>query len=256
MNEPPGARARVALTGLTMAEYFRDEEGADTLLFVDNIFRYLLAGSEVSALLGRMPSAVGYQPTLASEMGELQERITSTRKGSITSVQAVYVPADDYTDPAIQTVFAHLGATLRLERALVEIGIYPAVDPLGSSSRFVEPEVVGQDHYDAAQGVKKILQRYKDLQDIIAILGMDELSEDDKEAVSRARKVQRFLSQPFTVAQRFTGREGKYVSRAETVRGFKEILEGKHDDLPEQAFYMVGTIDEARAQADQMKKAG
>jgi F-type H+-transporting ATPase subunit beta len=203
-----------------------------------------------------MPSAVGYQPTLASEMGELQERITSTRKGSITSVQAVYVPADDYTDPAIQTVFAHLGATLRLERALVEIGIYPAVDPLGSSSRFVEPEVVGQDHYDAAQGVKKILQRYKDLQDIIAILGMDELSEDDKEAVSRARKVQRFLSQPFTVAQRFTGREGKYVSRAETVRGFKEILEGKHDDLPEQAFYMVGTIDEARAQADQMKKAG
>jgi F-type H+-transporting ATPase subunit beta len=256
MNEPPGARARVALTGLTMAEYFRDEEGADTLFFVDNIFRYLLAGSEVSALLGRMPSAVGYQPTLASEMGELQERITSTRKGSITSVQAVYVPADDYTDPAIQTVFAHLGATLRLERALVEIGIYPAVDPLGSSSRFVEPEVVGQDHYDAAQGVKKILQRYKDLQDIIAILGMDELSEDDKEAVSRARKVQRFLSQPFTVAQRFTGREGKYVSRAETVRGFKEILEGKHDDLPEQAFYMVGTIDEARAQADQMKKAG
>ncbi len=255
MNEPPGARARVGLTGLTMAEYFRDEEGADTLLFVDNIFRYLLAGSEVSALLGRMPSAVGYQPTLASEMGELQERITSTRKGSITSVQAVYVPADDYTDPAIQTVFAHLGATLRLERSLVEIGIYPAVDPLGSSSRFVEPAIVGQDHYDAAQGVKKIMQRYKDLQDIIAILGMEELSEDDKEAVSRARKVQRFLSQPFSVAQRFTGREGKYVSRAETVRGFKEILEGKHDDLPEQAFYMVGTIDEARAQAEQMKKA-
>ena len=254
MNEPPGARARVGLTGLTMAEYFRDEEGADTLLFVDNIFRYLLAGSEVSALLGRMPSAVGYQPTLASEMGELQERITSTRKGSITSVQAVYVPADDYTDPAIQTVFAHLGATLRLERSLVEIGIYPAVDPLGSSSRFVEPAIVGQDHYDAAQGVKKIMQRYKDLQDIIAILGMEELSEDDKQAVSRARKVQRFLSQPFNVAQRFTGREGKYVSRAETVRGFKEILEGKHDDLPEQAFYMVGTIDEARAQADEMKK--
>ncbi len=219
MNEPPGARARVALTGLTMAEYFRDEEGADTLLFVDNIFRYLLAGSEVSALLGRMPSAVGYQPTLASEMGELQERITSTRKGSITSVQAVYVPADDYTDPAIQTVFAHLGATLRLERSLVEIGIYPAVDPLGSSSRFVEPAIVGQDHYDAAQGVKKIMQRYKDLQDIIAILGMEELSEDDKEAVSRARKVQRFLSQPFSVAQRFTGREGKYVARSETVRG-------------------------------------
>src|SRR5438445_750096 len=255
MNEPPGARARVALTGLTMAEYFRDEEGADTLLFVDNIFRYLLAGSEVSALLGRMPSAVGYQPTLASEMGELQERITSTRKGSITSVQAVYVPADDYTDPAIQTVFAHLGATLRLERSLVEIGIYPAVDPLGSSSRFVEPAIVGQDHYDAAQGVKKIMQRYKDLQDIIAILGMEELSEDDKQAVSRARKVQRFLSQPFSVAQRFTGREGRLVPIAETVRGFKEILEGKHDDLPEQAFYMVGTIDEAREQAEAMKKS-
>jgi F-type H+-transporting ATPase subunit beta len=254
MNEPPGARARVAMTGLTMAEYFRDEEGADTLLFVDNIFRYLLAGSEVSALLGRMPSAVGYQPTLASEMGELEERITSTHKGSITSVQAVYVPADDYTDPAIQTVFAHLGATLRLERSLVEIGIYPAVDPLGSSSRFVEASVVGQDHYDTAQGVKKIMQRYKDLQDIIAILGMEELSDDDKEAVSRARKVQRFLSQPFSVAQRFTGREGKYVPVAETVRGFKEILEGKHDDLPEQAFYMVGTIDEARAQSEEMKK--
>src|SRR5881397_848784 len=254
MNEPPGARARVGLTGLTMAEYFRDEEGADTLLFVDNIFRYLLAGSEVSALLGRMPSAVGYQPTLASEMGELQERITSTRKGSITSVQAVYVPADDYTDPAIQTVFAHLGATLRLERSLVEIGIYPAVDPLGSSSRFVEASVVGQDHYDAAQGVKRTMQRYKDLQDIIAILGMEELSEDDKLVVTRARKVQRFLSQPFSVAQRFTGREGKYVPVRETVRGFKEILEGKHDDLPEQAFYMVGTIDEARAQADEMKK--
>jgi F-type H+-transporting ATPase subunit beta len=254
MNEPPGARARVGLTGLTMAEYFRDEEGADTLLFVDNIFRYLLAGSEVSALLGRMPSAVGYQPTLASEMGELQERITSTRKGSITSVQAVYVPADDYTDPAIQTVFAHLGATLRLERSLVEIGIYPAVDPLGSSSRFVEPSVVGQDHYDAAQGVKRTMQRYKDLQDIIAILGMEELSEDDKLVVTRARKVQRFLSQPFSVAQRFTGREGKYVPIRETVRGFKEILEGKHDDLPEQAFYMVGTIDDAHAQADEMRK--
>jgi F-type H+-transporting ATPase subunit beta len=208
----------------------------------------------VSALLGRMPSAVGYQPTLASEMGELQERITSTHKGSITSVQAVYVPADDYTDPAIQTVFAHLGATLRLERSLVEIGIYPAVDPLGSSSRFVEASIVGQDHYDTAQGVKKIMQRYKDLQDIIAILGMEELSDDDKEAVSRARKVQRFLSQPFSVAQRFTGREGKYVPIAETVRGFKEILEGKHDDMPEQAFYMVGTIDEARAQGEEMKK--
>ncbi|HEY0829557.1 MAG TPA: F0F1 ATP synthase subunit beta [Candidatus Dormibacteraeota bacterium] len=254
MNEPPGARARVGLTGLTMAEFFRDEEGADVLLFVDNIFRYLLAGSEVSALLGRMPSAVGYQPTLATEMGELQERITSTRKGSITSVQAVYVPADDYTDPAIQTVFAHLGATLRLERSLVEIGIYPAVDPLGSSSRFVEPAIVGQDHYDAAQGVKKIMQRYKDLQDIIAILGMEELSEDDRQAVSRARKVQRFLSQPNFVAQRFTGREGRLVPIAETVRGFKEILEGKHDDLPEQAFYMVGTIDEARQQGEDMKK--
>ncbi|HEV2035419.1 MAG TPA: F0F1 ATP synthase subunit beta [Candidatus Dormibacteraeota bacterium] len=254
MNEPPGARARVGLTGLTMAEYFRDEEGADVLLFVDNIFRYLLAGSEVSALLGRMPSAVGYQPTLATEMGELQERITSTSKGSITSVQAVYVPADDYTDPAIQTVFAHLGATVRLERSLVEIGIYPAVDPLGSSSRFVEPSIVGQDHYDAAQGVKKTMQRYKDLQEIIAILGMEELSEDDKLAVSRARKIQRYLSQPNFVAQRFTGREGKYVPIAETVRGFKEILEGKHDDLPEQAFYMVGTIDEAREQGEELKK--
>src|SRR5437899_6243433 len=255
MNEPPGARARVGLTGLTMAEYFRDEEGADVLLFIDNIFRYLLAGSEVSALLGRMPSAVGYQPTLATEMGELQERITSTSKGSITSVQAVYVPADDYTDPAIQTVFAHLGATVRLERSLVEIGIYPAIDPLGSSSRFVEPSVVGQEHYDAAQGVKKTMQRYKDLQDIIAILGMEELPEDDKQAVSRARKIQRFLSQPFSVAQRFTGREGKYVKVEDTVRGFTEILEGKHDDLPEQAFYMVGTIEEARQQGEQMKKA-
>jgi F-type H+-transporting ATPase subunit beta len=253
MNEPPGARARVGLTGLTMAEYFRDEENADVLLFIDNIFRYLLAGAEVSALLGRMPSAVGYQPTLATEMGELQERITSTRKGSITSVQAVYVPADDYTDPAIQTVFAHLGATLTLQRSLVEIGIYPAVDPLGSSSRFVEPSIVGQDHFDAANGVKKIMQRYKDLQDIIAILGIEELSEDDRQAVSRARKVQRFLSQPFNVAQRFTGREGKFVSREETVRGFKEILEGKHDDMPEQAFYMVGTIDEAREQGQRMK---
>src|SRR3979411_2924616 len=254
MTEPPGARARVGLTGLTMAEYFRDAEGADTLLFIDNIFRYLLAGSEVSALLGRMPSPAGYQPTLATEMGELQERITSTSKGSITSVQAVYVPADDYTDPAIQTVFAHLGATVRLERSLVEIGIYPAIDPLGSSSRFVEPSIVGQDHYDAAQGVKKTMQRYRDLQDIIAILGMEELSEDDRQAVSRARKIQRFLSQPFSVAQRFTGREGKYVKVSETVRGFSEILEGKHDDLPEQAFYMVGTIEEAREQGEQMKK--
>jgi len=253
MNEPPGARARVGLTGLTMAEYFRDAEGADTLLFIDNIFRYLLAGSEVSALLGRMPSAVGYQPTLATEMGELQERITSTSKGSITSVQAVYVPADDYTDPRSRRVrppWRHR----RLERSLVEIGIYPAVDPLGSSSRFVEPSIVGQDHYDTAQGVKKTMQRYKDLQDIIAILGMEELSDDDKQAVTRARKIQRFLSQPNYVAQRFTGREGKSVTIAETVRGFKEILEGKHDDLPEQAFYMVGNIDEARAQGDAMKK--
>src|SRR5258706_4758497 len=253
MNEPPGARARVALTGLTMAEYFRDEEGADTLLFVDNIFRYLLAGSEVSALLGRIPSAVGYQPTLATEMGELQERITSTSKGSITSVQAVYVPADDYTDPAIQTVFAHLGATVRLERSLVEIGIYPAIDPLGSSSRFVEPPIVGQEHYDAAQGVKKTMQRYKELQDIIAILGIEELSEDDKLTVARARKIQRFLSQPNYVAERFTGREGRYVPVKETVRGFNEILAGQHDDLPEQAFYMVGDIDEARRQGESMK---
>src|SRR5690348_15486041 len=253
MNEPPGARARVGLTGLTMAEYFRDEEGGDVLLFVDNIFRYLLAGAEASALLGRMPSAVGNQPTHVNAMGQLQDRITTTHKGSITSVQAVYVPADDYTDPAIQTVFAHLGATLTLQRSLVEIGIYPAVDPLGSSSRFVEPSIVGQAHFDASNGVKRIMQRYKDLQDIIAILGVEELSEDAKQAVSRARKVQRFLSQPFTVAQRFTGREGKYVSREETVRGFNEILEGKHDDLPEQAFYMVGTIDEAREQGERMK---
>src|SRR5919109_3022840 len=254
MNEPPGARARVGLTGLTMAEYFRDEEGADVLLFVDNIFRYLLAGSEVSALLGRMPAAVGYQPTLASEMGELQERITSTHKGSITSVQAVYVPADDYTDPAIQTVFAHLGATLTLQRSLVEIGIYPAVDPLSSNSRFVEPSIVGQDHYDVAQGVKRTMQRYKDLQDIIAILGIEELSEDDKLTVSRARKIQRFLSQPNYVAERFTGREGRFVRVGETVRGFKEILEGKCDDMPEQAFYMMGTIDEAREAAEHMKE--
>ena len=254
MNEPPGARARVALTGLTMAEYFRDTEGADVLLFVDNIFRYMLAGSEVSALLGRMPSAVGYQPTLASEMGDLQERITSTKKGSITSVQAIYVPADDFTDPAIQTTFAHLGAIVTLNRALTDIGIYPAVDPLDSTSRFLDPRVVGRDHYDAAQGVKRTMQRYKELQDIIAILGMDELSEDDKLTVSRARKVQRFLSQPFNVAQRFTGREGRYVPVKETVRGFLEILEGKHDNVPEQAFYMVGTIDEAMEQAERMKQ--
>jgi F-type H+-transporting ATPase subunit beta len=253
MNEPPGARARVALTGLTMAEYFRDTEGADVLMFIDNIFRYMLAGSEVSALLGRMPSAVGYQPTLATEMGTLQERITSTRKGSITSVQAIYVPADDMTDPAIQTTFAHLGAVVTLSRSLTEIGIYPAVEPLESTSRFLEARVVGQDHYDAAQGVKRTMQRYKELQDIIAILGMEELSEDDKLTVARARKIQRFLSQPFHVAERFTGREGKFVPVKETVRGFKEILEGKHDELPEQAFYMVGTIDEAREQAERMQ---
>jgi len=254
MNEPPGARARVGLTGLTMAEYFRDTEGADVLMFIDNIFRYMLAGSEVSALLGRMPSNVGYQPTLATEMGALQERITSTRKGSITSVQAIFVPADDMTDPAIQTTFAHLGAIVTLSRALTEIGIYPAVDPLESTSRFLEPRVVGRDHYDAAQGVKRTMQRYKELQDIIAILGMEELSEDDKLTVTRARKIQRFLSQPMFVAERFTGRDGKFVPVKETVRGFKEILEGKHDDLPEQAFYMVGTIDEAREQAEQMQK--
>jgi F-type H+/Na+-transporting ATPase subunit beta len=254
MNEPPGARARIGLTGLTMAEYFRDSEGADVLMFIDNIFRYLLAGSEVSALLGRMPSAVGYQPTLATEMGALQERITSTKKGSITSVQAIYVPADDMTDPAIQTTFAHLGATVTLSRALTEQAIYPAVDPLDSTSRFLAPRIVGQDHYDAAQGVKRTMQRYKELQDIIAILGIEELSEDDKLTVSRARKLQRFLSQPFFVAARFTGRDGRFVSVADTVRGFKEILEGKHDDLPEQAFYMVGTIEEAREQAEQMEK--
>ncbi len=253
MNEPPGARARIALTGLTMAEYFRDSEGADVLMFIDNIFRYMLAGSEVSALLGRMPSAVGYQPTLATEMGALQERITSTRRGSITSVQAIFVPADDMTDPAIQTTFAHLGAIVTLSRPLTEIGIYPAVDPLDSTSRFLDPAVVGQEHYDAAQGVKRTMQRYKELQDIIAILGIEELSEDDKQTVARARKVQRFLTQPMFVAERFTGRDGKLVSVKDTVRGFKEILEGKHDDLPEQAFYMVGTIEEAREQGERMK---
>jgi F-type H+-transporting ATPase subunit beta len=256
MNEPPGARARVALSALTMAEYFRDQEGADVLMFIDNIFRYMLAGSEVSALLGRMPSAVGYQPTLATEMGELQERITSTQRGSITSVQAIYVPADDFTDPAIQTTFAHLGAIVSLNRALTDIAIYPAVDPLDSTSRFLEPRAVGQEHYDAAQGVKRTMQRYKELQDIIAILGIEELSEEDKLTVSRARKIQRFLSQPFFVAERFTGREGRFVPVKETVRGFKEILEGKHDDLPEQAFYMVGTIDEAREQGERMKREG
>jgi F-type H+/Na+-transporting ATPase subunit beta len=254
MNEPPGARARIALSGLTMAEYFRDTEGADVLLFIDNIFRYMLAGSEVSALLGRMPSAVGYQPTLATEMGILQERITSTRRGSITSVQAIYVPADDFTDPAIQTTFAHLGATVSLNRALTEIGIFPAVDPLESTSRFLEPSIVGRDHYDAAQGVKRTMQRYKELQDIIAILGMEELSEDDKLTVTRARKLQRFLAQPMFVAERFTGTPGSYVPVKENVRSVNEILEGKHDDLPEQAFYMVGTVDEAREKAERMAR--
>jgi len=245
MTEPPGARLRVALSGLTVAEYFRDQ-GLDVLLFIDNIFRFTQAGSEVSALLGRMPSAVGYQPNLATEMGELQERITSTRTGAITSIQAVYVPADDYTDPAPATTFAHLDAVTALSRQIVELGIYPAVDPLTSSSRILDPRIVGEDHYRTAQAVKQILQRYKDLQDIIAILGLDELSEEDKLVVSRARKVQRFFSQPFFVAQQFTGMEGKYVPVTETVKGFQEIIDGKHDDLPEQAFYMVGTIEEAR----------
>jgi len=244
MTEPPGARLRVALSGLTVAEYFRDAEGKDVLLFIDNIFRFTQAGSEVSALLGRMPSAVGYQPTLLTEMGELQERITSTRKGSITSVQAIYVPADDYTDPAPATTFAHLDATTNLSRAIAELGIYPAVDPLASTSRILDPRVIGDEHYNVARQVKQILQRYKDLQDIIAILGIDELSEDDKLTVSRARKIQKFLSQPFFVAEQFTGLKGAYVTVAETVRGFKEIVEGKHDDIPEQAFYLAGTIDE------------
>lgn len=249
MNEPPANRLRVALTALTMAEYFRDEKREDVLLFIDNIFRFAQAGSEVSALLGRMPSAVGYQPTLATEIGGLQERITSTKKGSITSLQAVYVPADDYTDPAPATTFAHMDGTITLERSIAEQGIYPAVDPLTSSSRILDPNVVGEDHYEVARGVQKVLQRYKDLQDIIAILGMDELSVEDKRTVARARKIQRFLSQPFFVAEVFTGSPGKYVKVEDTVRGFKEILEGKHDDLPEQAFYMVGSIDEAVAKA-------
>jgi F-type H+-transporting ATPase subunit beta len=253
MTEPPGARLRVALTALTIAEYFRDEQGGDTLLFIDNIFRFTQAGSEVSTLLGRMPSAVGYQPNLATEMGELQERITSTKKGSVTSVQAIYVPADDFTDPAPATTFAHLDATTVLSRALTEIGIYPAVDPLASTSRILTPRVVGEEHYAVAQGVKRILQRYKDLQDIIAILGMDELSEEDKLTVNRARKVQRFLSQPFHVAEVFTGAPGKYVKVADTVRSFKEIIEGKHDDIPEQAFYMKGAIDEVLEAAKAMK---
>ena len=255
MNEPPGARMRVGLTGLTMAEYFRDVGGQDVLLFIDNIFRFIQAGSEVSALLGRMPSAVGYQPTLANEMGALEERITSTRSGSITSVQAVYVPADDLTDPAPAATFAHLDATTVLSREIVELGIYPAVDPLASTSRILDPLVIGDEHYQVARGVQKILQRYKELQDIIAILGMEELNEQDELTVSLSRKVHRFLSQPFFVAQQFTGQPGKYVPLAETIRGFKEILEGKHDDLPENAFYMVGSIDEAVAKGRKLKGA-
>ena len=252
MNEPPGARARVALSALSVAEYFRDEENQDVLLFVDNIFRFTQAGSEVSALLGRIPSAVGYQPTLASEMGELQERITTTKNGSITSVQAIYVPADDYTDPAPATTFAHLDASTVLERRIAELGIYPAVDPLASSSRILDPQVVGEEHYQVARKVQNILQRYKDLQDIIAILGMDELSDEDKLTVSRARKIQRFFSQPFTVAEQFTGAKGKYIKLKDTVRGFKEICEGKHDSLPEQAFLYVGGIEEAVEKAKTM----
>jgi F-type H+-transporting ATPase subunit beta len=254
MTEPPGARLRVGLTGLTVAEYFRDAEGRDVLLFIDNIFRFTQAGSEVSALLGRMPSAVGYQPNLATEMGELQERITSTKRGSITSVQAIYVPADDLTDPAPATAFAHLDATTVLSRQIAELGIYPAVDPLASTSRILDPRIVGDDHYNAARAVQAVLQKYKDLQDIIAILGIDELSEDDRIVVNRARRIQRFLSQPFHVAQQFTGLEGKYVKIADTIRGFKEIVEGKHDDLPEQAFFNVGTIEEAVAKAEQIQK--
>ncbi len=249
MNEPPGVRLRIGMTGLTMAEYFRDTRGQDVLLFIDNIYRYILAGMEVSALLGRMPSAVGYQPTLSTEMGELQERITSTNKGSITSFQAIYVPADDYTDPGVATTFGHLDAVIALERSIAEQGLYPAVDPLTSSSRILDPAVVGQDHYDTAKGVQGVLQRYKDLQDIIAILGMEELAEEDKVIVGRARRIQRFLSQPMFVAEAFTGRDGRYVSTQETVRGFKEILEGVHDSIPEQDFYMAGTIDEVLERA-------
>jgi F-type H+-transporting ATPase subunit beta len=255
MTEPPGARLRVGLTALTVAEYFRDEEGQDVLLFIDNIFRFTQAGSEVSALLGRMPSAVGYQPNLASEMGELQERITSTKKGSITSVQAIYVPADDYTDPAPATAFAHLDATTNLSRAIVELGIYPAVDPLASTSRILDPRIIGDDHYNCAQAVKGVLQRFKDLQDIIAILGIDELSDEDKLTVARARKIQRFLSQPFHVAEQFTGLPGKYVKLADTIRGFQEIVAGKHDDIPEQAFYLQGTIEDVLERAKTMKAA-
>ncbi|HEX7362203.1 MAG TPA: F0F1 ATP synthase subunit beta [Bryobacteraceae bacterium] len=252
MTEPPGARLRVGLTGVTVAEYFRDEEGQDVLLFIDNIFRFTQAGSEVSALLGRMPSAVGYQPNLASEMGDLQERITSTKRGSITSVQAIYVPADDYTDPAPATTFAHLDATTNLSRSISELGIYPAVDPLASTSRILDPNIVGEEHYNVAQQVKQVLQRYKDLQDIIAILGIDELSDEDKQTVARARRIQRFLSQPFHVAQQFTGRPGKYVKLEDTIRSFKEVVEGKHDHLPEQAFYMQGAIGDVVEAAERM----
>ncbi|MDQ6708204.1 MAG: F0F1 ATP synthase subunit beta [Acidobacteriota bacterium] len=253
MTEPPGARLRVGLTGVTVAEYFRDEEGQDVLLFIDNIFRFTQAGSEVSALLGRMPSAVGYQPNLATEMGDLQERITSTKRGSITSVQAIYVPADDYTDPAPATTFAHLDATTQLSRAISELGIYPAVDPLASTSRILDPNILGEEHYEVAQRVKQTLQRFKDLQDIISILGIDELSDEDKQTVARARRIQRFLSQPFHVAEQFTGRPGKYVKLEDTIRSFKEIVDGKHDALPEQAFYMQGTIEEVVEAADEMK---
>ncbi|MFO7460517.1 MAG: F0F1 ATP synthase subunit beta, partial [Desulfatiglandales bacterium] len=256
MTEPPGARAGVARSALTAAEYYRDEQGQDVLLFIDNIFRFTQAGSEVSALLGRIPSAVGYQPTLGTDLGELQERITSTTKGSITSVQCVYVPADDLTDPAPATTFAHLDGTVVLSRPIAELGIYPAVDPLDSTSRILDPNIVGEEHYNVARQTQQILQKYKDLQDIIAILGMDELSDEDKLTVARARRIQRFLSQPFNVAEAFTGRKGRYVSVAETVRGFREIIEGKHDELPEAAFYMVGSIDEAREQADKMAAAG
>jgi len=253
MSEPPGARNRIALTGLTMAEYFRDEMGLDVLMFIDNIFRFAQSGSEMSALLGRIPSAVGYQPTLAREMGALQERITSTKKGSITSVQAVYVPADDLTDPAPASVFAHLDATTVLNRKIAEKGIYPAVDPLDSTSRLLDPQILGEEHYSVATNVQKTLQKYKDLQDIIAILGMDELSEEDKLVVARARKIERFLSQPFFVAEVFTGSPGKYVSLPDTIKGFKEIIDGKHDELPEMAFYMVGTIEEALEKAKELK---
>jgi F-type H+-transporting ATPase subunit beta len=253
MNEPPGVRLRVGLTGLTMAEYFRDVEGQDVLLFIDNIYRYTLAGMEVSALLGRMPSAVGYQPTLATEMGELQERITSTKKGSITSFQAIYVPADDYTDPGVATTFVHLDAVVALERSIAEQGLYPAVDPLTSTSRILDPNIVGEEHYRVAREVQRVLQRYKDLQDIIAILGIEELSEEDKQSVGRARRIQRFLSQPMFVGEAYTGRPGKYVKIKDTVRGFKEILEGKYDNLPEQSFYMVGGIEEV---AEAAKKIG